>query len=171
MLTLRLPALFQTQYRHLGGRDLRWPKDFRETVRNGHSLRPIDGIGDDAAANRAADFLTPQFAAICCVERVEIAAHVAEEHDASDRRRHAALDRIIGLRPPFPGARVGIDGGDPPSPVKDRVPLPQVLNGLSDASPDQGVAGAAAAIFSAGRSVTVVHHSTSPMKMRFICGS
>ena len=38
-------------------------------------------------------------------------------------------------------------------------------------SPDHGLPGATAAIFSGGISVTVVHHSTSPMKTRFNWGS
>ena len=52
------------------------------------SCCPSNFVGDDAAADGTANLLAPQFVASISVERVEIAAHVAEEHDAAGRRRH-----------------------------------------------------------------------------------
>src|SRR5262249_57657481 len=68
----------------------------------------------------AAEILIPQLPAAGGIERIEVAAHVAEEHDASGRRRHAADDRVVGLQAPLPHAGVGVDGVDPPGPVSNR---------------------------------------------------
>src|SRR6516165_7546377 len=104
--------LFQSKHRYLGGCDYCWPQNFCETFCNGDLLCPVDSIGNDAAANRTADILTPQFAPVCGVKHVEIPAHVAEENDASCGRRHAALNGIIRLCSPSPSARIGVDGVD-----------------------------------------------------------
>src|SRR6516162_7617521 len=115
--------LFQSKHRYLGSCDYCWPQNFCETFCNGDLLRPIDGIGNDAAANRTADILAPQFAPVCGVKHVKIPAHVAEENDASRGRRHAALNGIIRLCSPSPSARIGVDGVSPTCPVKSRVRL------------------------------------------------
>src|SRR5215467_10045129 len=115
--------LLQPKYRYLGGCDFGWPQNFCETFCNGDLLCPIDRIGNDAAANRAAEVLAPQFAPVCCVKHVEISTHVAEENDTARRRRHAALNGIIRLCSPSPSARVGIDSVRPTRPVKSRVRL------------------------------------------------
>src|SRR5262249_51303456 len=118
----RYPLLpYTTLFR--SGCDFGWPQNFCETFCNGDLLCPIDRIGNDAAANRAAEVLAPQFAPVCCVKHVEISTHVAEENDTARRRRHAALNGIIRLCPPSPSARVGIDGVRPTRPVKSRVRL------------------------------------------------
>jgi len=64
---------------NLGGGDFRRPQDFGQTCRGSDALRLARQIGDDSAADRAADFLTPQFPPIIGVERIKIAAHVAEK--------------------------------------------------------------------------------------------
>src|SRR5450631_244000 len=84
--------------------------------RHGNLLRAVGRIGDHSAADRAADLLTPQLLAGGGVERIEVAAHVAKEHEASGSRRHGAEDRIIGLQSPLPYARVVIDGVKPSRP-------------------------------------------------------
>ena len=104
----------------LGGHDLRWPGEVRKAGRHGNLLRTVRGIGDHAAADRAAEILAPKFLAGGGIERIEVAAHVAEEHDAAGRRSHAADDRVVRLQAPLPDAGVGVDGVDPPSPVSVR---------------------------------------------------
>src|SRR5580658_1923323 len=119
----RRGALLQSKYRYLGGGDLGWPQNLGEARCNSDILDSVDRISDDAATNRAADFPAPHSAPVRRVEDVEISAHVAEEDDASGARRHAALNRIVRLCPPSPGAGVGIDGIDPTRPVENRVRL------------------------------------------------
>ena len=62
----------------------------REAGRHRNFLRTVRGIGDHTAADRAADLLAPQLLAVGGIERIEVAAQIAEEHDAAGRRRHAA---------------------------------------------------------------------------------
>jgi hypothetical protein len=64
--------------------------------------------------------LAPQFAPVCCVE---ISTHVAEENDATRRRRHAALNGIICFGSPSPNARISFDGVSPTRPIKSGVRL------------------------------------------------
>ena len=79
-------------------------------------LRAVGCISDHSAGDRAADLLTPQLLAGGGVERIKVAAHVAKEHEASGGRRHGAQDRVIGLQPPLPHPRVGVDGVKPSRP-------------------------------------------------------
>ena len=60
--------------------------------------------------------LSPKFLPIGGIERIEVAAHIAEEHDAAGRRSHAADDRVVGLQAPFPDAGVGVGGVEPSRP-------------------------------------------------------
>src|SRR5271166_3302898 len=84
---------------NLGGHDFRRPGEHGKAARHGDFLRAVGGIGDHAAADRATEILPPKFLAGCGVERIEIAADVAEEDDASGRRSHAAEDWVVGLQP------------------------------------------------------------------------
>ena len=103
-------------------------RDLCKSGSRGNFLGSIHRVGDDATRNRAADLLTPQFLAIGGIQRIEVAAHIAEKHDASGGWGHTALDRIVGFQPPLPGARVGIDCVDPSSPISERVGLaPDVI--------------------------------------------
>jgi hypothetical protein len=120
-------ALFQSKYGYLGSCDFGWPQNCCEPCCDGDLLCPIDGIGNDAAANRAADFLAPQFAPVCCVKHVEISAHVPKENEAARRRRHAALNGIIRLCPPSPSASVGVNGVGPTCPIERRVRLTKLI--------------------------------------------
>src|SRR6516162_6433838 len=79
-------TLVQTEDRYLGGGDFGRPQDLCETCRNGDLLRPFIGIGNNAATDRTADFLAPQFPSVRRVERVEIATHVAEKDDTAGGR-------------------------------------------------------------------------------------
>ena len=108
----------------LGGHDLRRPREHRKAGRHGNFLRTVRGIGDHAAADRAAEILAPKLLAVGGIERIEVAADVAEEHDAAGRRRHAADDRVVRLQAPLPDAGVGVDGVDPSSPVSLRTAYP-----------------------------------------------
>src|SRR5271169_1334243 len=79
-------------------RDLRSPDFTRKSGRYVASrhrdfLGAVHCISDHPAGDRAADLLTPQLVAGYRIKRIEIAAHVAEEHKAAGRRRHAAEDR------------------------------------------------------------------------------
>ena len=138
--------------------------------RHGDLLRTARGIGDHAAADRAAEMLAPKFLPIGGIERIEVAAHIAEEHDAAGRRSHAADDRVVGLQAPFPDAGVGVDGVDPSRPGPGRS-LPNMLNGLRVAIPAHGCPIGTDRSSSILCSVTVSHHSTSPTMMRFVLGS
>src|SRR6267142_2123441 len=105
--------------------DLRSPDFNRESggnVAGCHRdfLRAVGCISDHSATNRAADLLAPQLLAGRRVKRIEIAAHVAKEHKAPRGRRHGAHDRIIGLQPPLPHPRVGVDGVKPSAPISVR---------------------------------------------------
>ncbi len=51
--------LLQPKHRHFRGGDLRRPQDFGEAGGGSDLLLAIDLVSDDAAADRAADFLTP----------------------------------------------------------------------------------------------------------------
>src|SRR5262245_9406350 len=113
-------AALEAQHHDLGLDDLRRPGEVREAGCHRDLLRAVHRVGDHAAANRAAEILAPQLLAAGGVERIEVAAHVAEEHDASSGRRHGADDRVVGLQAPLPHAGVGVDGVDPPGPVSLR---------------------------------------------------
>src|SRR5271169_4168591 len=102
-------------------RDLRSPDFTRKSWRYVASrhrdfLGAVHRISDHPAGDRAADLLAPQLLAGRRINRIKIAAHVAEEHNASGGRRHCAHDRIIGLQPPLPHTRVGVDGVKPSRP-------------------------------------------------------
>src|SRR5262245_45421883 len=113
-------AAVEAQHDDLGLDDLRRPGEVREAGRHRDLLRAVRRVGDHAAADAAAEILAPEFLAAGGIERIEVAAHVAEEHDPSGRRSHAADDRVVGLQAPFPDAGVGVDGVDPPGPVSFR---------------------------------------------------
>src|SRR5277367_1885539 len=102
-------------------RDLRSPDFGRHSGRyvagrHRDFLAAVHCISDHPAADRAADLLAPQLLAGLRIKRIEIAAHVAEEHKASGGRRHGAEDRVVGLQPPLPDPRVGVDGVKPSRP-------------------------------------------------------
>src|SRR5436189_4853933 len=107
----------------MGSCDVDWPQNFCKTFCNGDLLCPIDRIGNDTPANRAAEVLAPQFAPVYCVKHVEISAHVPKENDAARCRCHAALNGIIRLCSPSPSAGVGINGVGPACPCENRVRL------------------------------------------------
>src|SRR5215472_3199959 len=92
------------QYLDLGSNDLCWPGRACEARRHRDLLRAVRHIGNHAACDRAAELLAPKFLAGGGVERVEIAADVTEEHDASGRRGQAADDWVVGLQAPLPDA-------------------------------------------------------------------
>ena len=73
----------EAQYLDLGGHDLRRPGRAGEAGRHRNFLRAVRRVGDHTTAESAAELLAPKFLAGGGVERVEIAADVAEEHDAS----------------------------------------------------------------------------------------
>src|SRR5450755_4954713 len=58
-------------------------------------LGAVHRVSDHPAADRAADLLAPQLLAGRRVKCIEIAAHVAKEHETPRGRRHGAHDRII----------------------------------------------------------------------------
>src|SRR5690242_19350358 len=58
-------ALLQSEYRYLGGCEVGWPQNFRETFCNGDLLCSIDRISNDASTDRATEVLAPQFASVC----------------------------------------------------------------------------------------------------------
>src|SRR5215469_11492493 len=110
----------EAQYLDLGSNDLCWPGRACEARRHRDLLRAVRHIGNHAACDRAAELLAPEFLAGGGVERVEIAADVAEEHDASGRRGQAADDWVVGFQAPLPDAGVGVGGVEPSSPVSVR---------------------------------------------------
>src|SRR5205823_2396938 len=69
------------------------------------------------------DLIAPELAARIRVERVEIAAHVAEEDNAAGGRYNAALDGIIGLRAPTPFSSIRVDGVEPSRPIEHGIRL------------------------------------------------
>src|SRR5271167_1824236 len=102
-------------------RDLRSPDFGRHSGRyvagrHRDFLGAVHCISDHPATDRAADLLAPQLPAGLRIKRIEIAAHVAEEHKAPGGWRHGAHDRVIGLQPPLPHTRVGVDGVNPSRP-------------------------------------------------------
>src|SRR5208282_4541507 len=115
-----LARALEAEDRDPRGRDLNRPGGGYEASRHRDFLHAVDVIGDDAAPDRAADLLTPKLLAGVGVERIEVAAHIAKEYQASGSRRHAACDRVIGFDPPFPNAGVGVDGVEPSRPVSVR---------------------------------------------------
>src|SRR5437763_314964 len=73
----------------LGAHRLRRPRHHREAGRHGNLLRAVRGVGDDAAANRAAATKrrAPKLLTGGGIERVEIATQISEEHEATRGRR------------------------------------------------------------------------------------
>jgi hypothetical protein len=127
------------------------------SIERGNAVGPCIEVGCSARGARAAKPLDADDDLDHCDRRQEKEVSIGAQPLAKPLLK--LWSAILSRREMTDYVRVQqpTDGGDPPGPVKDRAPLAQVLNGLSDASPDQGVAGAAATIFSAGRSVTVVH--------------
>src|SRR5262249_25627073 len=74
--------------------------------------------------DRAAKVLAPELLAGSRVEGIEIAANIAEEHDAPGGRSHAAEDRIVRLQAPLPDAGVSVDRVYPSSPGTVRADKP-----------------------------------------------
>src|SRR5271157_3994095 len=101
----------------LGFHDLGRPGEHGEAGRHSDLLRALRSIGDHAAGDRAAEVLAPELLACGRIERIEVAADIAEEHDATGRRRHRAYDWIVGVQAPLPGTGVSVDGIDPSGPV------------------------------------------------------
>src|ERR1700730_8142723 len=85
----------EAQHFDLGGHDLRWPGEHRKAARHGNFLRTVRGIGNHTAGDRAAELLAPKFLAVGGIERIEVAAQIAEEHDPAGRRSHSADDRVV----------------------------------------------------------------------------
>src|SRR5262249_47303273 len=113
---------------HFRRRVLRRPENSRQAGGGGNELLSFGLVGYDAAADGAANLLPPQFVAGVSVENIEIAAHVAEEHDATRRRRDAALHRIVGPNAPAPCTGLGVNGIDPTRPIRYRIWLaPEVI--------------------------------------------
>src|SRR5215475_7124122 len=83
-------AAIEAQHDDLGLHDLGRPGEVGEAGRHGNLLRAVRRVGDHAAADRAAEILAPELLAGGGVERIEVAADVAEEHDAPGGRSHAA---------------------------------------------------------------------------------
>src|SRR5215510_8309265 len=114
----------EAQHDDLGLDDLRRPRGVREARRHRDLLRAVRRVGYHATADGAAEILAPELLAAGGIERIEVAAHVAEEHDAPGRRSHAADDRVVGLQAPLPHAGVGVDGVHPPGPMSLRTAHP-----------------------------------------------
>src|SRR5271154_2941927 len=93
-----------------GGHDFRWPCEIGKSARHGNFLRTVHRIGDHSAADRSAELLAPKFLAVGSIKRIEVAANIAEEYDASGRRRHTAKNRVVRLQTPLPDASVGVGG-------------------------------------------------------------
>src|SRR5271154_2204764 len=75
----------QPQHDDLGDSGLHRPCNHRKSVGYRDFLLTGHAIGDDPAADpaTAAENLPPKFLAGCRIERIEVAAQVAKEHDAS----------------------------------------------------------------------------------------
>jgi hypothetical protein len=73
----------EAEYHDLTAPLFRWPGKARHAGRHGDPLRAVGSIGDHAATDRVAEVLAPQLPAVGGIDRVEVAAYVAEEHDAS----------------------------------------------------------------------------------------
>src|SRR5262245_9243962 len=91
-------AAVEAQHHDLGLDDLRRPGEVREAGCHRDLLRAVHRVGDHAAADRAAEILAPQFLAAGGVERIEVFAYVAEEHEASGRTSQAAGDRVVQIQ-------------------------------------------------------------------------
>src|SRR5215831_7342230 len=138
-------GLVEAEHDDLGVHGFRGPGEHRKPPRHGHLLRAARGIGDHATAERTAELLPPQLLARGGIERVEVAADIAEEHDPTGGGRHAGDDRIVGLDAPLPDAGVGVDGVNPTGPranfqvaeCPERVPRRHTRPWLSDGDPAQ----------------------------------
>src|SRR5579872_3463593 len=99
------------------------PQDLGETGGDRDPLLASRCIGDDPTTDGATNFPAPQFMSSSCVDSIKISTHIAEEHNPSRRRRHAALDGVICLNPPFPCAGIGVIGINPTGPFAKRIRL------------------------------------------------
>src|SRR5271168_290269 len=109
-MSLRSRTAVHAQNRDLGGVDLHRPRKHREPVSHGDPLRTIRVVGNDAPAHSAADLLAEKLFPRGRIERIEVAAHITEEHDPSGGGCDTGDDGIIGLRAPLPDPGIGIDG-------------------------------------------------------------
>src|SRR5262249_61234756 len=85
----------EAQHDDLGGHGLRGPGEHRKTCRHSHLLRTARGISDHAAADRAAEILPPELLSGCGIERMEVAAQIAEEDDPSCGRCYSSHDGVV----------------------------------------------------------------------------
>src|SRR5262245_13773771 len=120
----------EPEHDHLRVHGLRGPREHRKTSRHGDLLRTARCVRDHTAADRAAEILPPELLSGGGIERIENAAHVADERDAPRSGRQAAGDRVVGLDAPFPDAGVGVDGVDPTRPVLVLVELAEYPEGV-----------------------------------------
>src|SRR5215469_9162905 len=135
--SLARAATLDAEDRDLRGRNWNRPKRRYEAGRHRDFLRAVRRIGDDAAGDRAVNLLTPKLLAVGGVNRIEVSADVAKEHEASGGRRHAGQDRIIGPQPPFPDAGVGVDGMEPSAPISVRARLlPELIERIERRLPE-----------------------------------
>src|SRR6185437_6065972 len=68
----------ETQDYDLPRHNFRWPKNRRKAGRYSNSLDTVCGIGDHTAADRAADLPAPSPLTVGGIDRIEVAAHIAE---------------------------------------------------------------------------------------------
>src|SRR5271165_997551 len=89
---------------------LRWPRDHGEAVGHGNFLGTVHAIGDDAAPDAAADaeHLAPELLAVGRIERIEVAAEIAEEHHAAGGWGDGAENGVVGFHAPLPNPSVGV---------------------------------------------------------------
>src|ERR1700733_118091 len=109
--------VLETQYFDLGSRDLHGPLEVGEAICHGQLLRAVRHVSDDTASHSAIKLLAPQLLAGGGIERVEIPAHIADEHHTSSCWCHRSDDGVVGLQTPLPYATVGVDRVDPSRPL------------------------------------------------------
>src|SRR6516225_10016185 len=103
--------------------DIAGDAETQASGRGGDALALRRLKGDNSAADRATDLVAPELAASIGVERIEIAAQIAEEDNAAGCRYYSALNGIIGLRAPTPFSLVRVDGVEPSRPIEHGIRL------------------------------------------------
>src|SRR5262245_24205938 len=116
-LPVRNRSFIDPQHYNLRGTDNGWPLDMRKASGHRDPLRAICRVRDHTPANCAVKRLAPKLLSGGRVERVEVAANIAEEQQAAGRWRPTPEDRVVGSKTPLPHACVRVRCVHPAAPM------------------------------------------------------
>lgn len=77
-----------------------------------HILRAVDGVGDRAVDDLAAQTRFPQLRAGDCIKRVEVTLATTGEQQVRGRRQDAAVGDVLLLESPLAFTGVGVERDD-----------------------------------------------------------